>query len=133
MTTNTRVIDADTHIDETEDTWEYMAGEEASIKPFYAQSDQRNSAAGTGGHYWMIDGKRQRRRVRSDEATGTTREARELLDADVRLRQMDELGVDVHVIYPTVFLTEFTDTPEVELAVRRSYNRWLGDRTSQRL
>ncbi|PZC46659.1 MAG: putative metal-dependent hydrolase, TIM-barrel fold [Chloroflexi bacterium] len=131
MTTNVPVIDADTHIDETEATWEYMVGEEASLRPYYAQSENRDPATSTGGHYWMVDGKRQRRRVRSDEATRTTRDSRELLDVDVRLRHMDELGVDVHVIYPTLFITEFTDKPEVEFALRRSYNQWLGDRTGQ--
>ena len=128
MTTNVPVIDADTHIDETEATWEYMVGDEEALRPYYAQSENRNAATSTGGHYWMIDGKRQRRRVRSDEATRTTRESRELLDVDVRLRHMDELGVAVHVVYPTVFLTEFTDKPEVEFSLRRSYNQWLGER-----
>jgi predicted TIM-barrel fold metal-dependent hydrolase len=40
---------------------------------------------------------------------------------------MDELEVDVQVLYPTIFLRPFTRRPEVELAVTRSYNRWLVD------
>jgi predicted TIM-barrel fold metal-dependent hydrolase len=40
---------------------------------------------------------------------------------------MDELQVDVQVLYPTVFLRPFTTKPEVELALCRSYNRWLAD------
>lgn len=119
------VIDADTHVDETEDTWDCMAAEDACFKPTYARSTSGR------GHYWLIDGRRQRRRVRSDVNTGTTRATRELLDVPARLRHMDQLGVDVHVIYPTVFLTEFTTRPEVELALRRGYNRWLAGRTGE--
>jgi predicted TIM-barrel fold metal-dependent hydrolase len=40
---------------------------------------------------------------------------------------MDELAVDVQVLYPTFCLRPFTRRPELELAVARSYNRWLID------
>ena len=48
-------------------------------------------------------------------------------DIQARLKHMDGLGVDVQVLYPTIFLRPFTRRPEVELAVTRSYNRWLID------
>jgi predicted TIM-barrel fold metal-dependent hydrolase len=38
---------------------------------------------------------------------------------------MDELGVDIQVLYPTFCLRPFTRRPELELAIARSYNRWL--------
>jgi predicted TIM-barrel fold metal-dependent hydrolase len=41
---------------------------------------------------------------------------------------MDRMGVDVQVMYPTLSLVEVTERPEVALALRRSYNRWLADR-----
>jgi predicted TIM-barrel fold metal-dependent hydrolase len=40
---------------------------------------------------------------------------------------MDELNVDVQVLYPTFCLRPFTRRPELELALARSYNRWLID------
>jgi predicted TIM-barrel fold metal-dependent hydrolase len=40
---------------------------------------------------------------------------------------MDELGVDVQVLYPSVFLRPLTIRAEVELALCRSYNRWLAE------
>ncbi len=52
----------------------------------------------------MIDGKRQVRFIRSDKDSGTTVETRELLDVKARLKHMDELGTDIQVIYPTLFL-----------------------------
>jgi hypothetical protein len=78
--------------------------------------------------YWVIDGKRQLRFIRGDEETGTVVESRELLDVRVRLKHMDEIGTDIQVMYPTLFLMEATERPEVSTALRRSYNRWLADR-----
>ena len=46
-------------------------------------------------------------------------------DVAVRLKHMDELGVAIQVLYPTLFLIPLTPRPEVELALCRSYNRWL--------
>lgn len=127
-----KVIDADTHVDETEDTWEFVQGEDARYKPIYQTSEHFDPSRPLGsGHYWVIDGRRQRRRVRSDEVTKTTKGTRELQDVDSRLRHMDQLGVDVHVIYPTMFCTGFTDKPDVELATKNAYNRWLADRTGR--
>jgi predicted TIM-barrel fold metal-dependent hydrolase len=40
---------------------------------------------------------------------------------------MDEIGTDVQVLYPTLFLRPITERPDVELALCRSYNRWLAD------
>jgi predicted TIM-barrel fold metal-dependent hydrolase len=50
--------------------------------------------------------------------------ARELVDVAGRLRHMDELGVDLHVIYPSI-LSPFTDRPETELAITHGQNRQL--------
>ena len=125
-----RIIDADTHIDETDDTWEYMQGADLPFKPtttYPANPDPKLPPA----RYWMIDGRRQIRFVRSDVDSGTTVETRELLDVQKRLKHMDELGTDTQVIYPTLFLMEATEKPEISAAMRRSYNRWLGDRCSQ--
>jgi predicted TIM-barrel fold metal-dependent hydrolase len=40
---------------------------------------------------------------------------------------MDEIGTDVQVLYPTLFLRPVTDNPLIELALCRSYNRWMAD------
>src|SRR5262249_2162967 len=39
-------------------------------------------------------------------------------------------GVDVHVIFPTFFLSLELLNPLAELALTRSYNRWLAERTA---
>ncbi|HEU4341404.1 MAG TPA: amidohydrolase family protein [Candidatus Binatia bacterium] len=125
-----RIIDADTHVDETEDTWEYMQQDELQFKPTtqYPANPNPNLPP---TRYWLIDGKRQLRFIRGDEESGTVVEARELLDVQTRLKHMDELGTDLQVMYPTLFLMEATERPEVSIALRRSYNRWLADRCGQ--
>ena len=40
---------------------------------------------------------------------------------------MDELSVDIQVIYPTVFIFPTARRAEVDLALCRSYNRWMAD------
>ena len=125
-----RIIDADTHVDETEATWEYMQGDDLQFKPTTAYPANRNPEL-VPTRYWLIDGRRQLRFIRNDNESGTVVESRELLDVGVRLKHMDELGTDIQVLYPTLFLMEATERPEVSTALRRSYNRWLADRCGQ--
>ena len=124
------IIDADTHIDETDATWEFMTGNDLPYKPATTFPTNPNPNL-PPARYWMIDGKRQIRFIRNDRDSGTTVETRELLDVPARLKHMDELGTDTQVIYPTLFLMEATDKPEINTAMRRSYNRWLGERCMQ--
>ena len=46
-------------------------------------------------------------------------------DVQARLAHMDALGIDVQVLYPTVFLRPALRTRDAELALIKSYNRWL--------
>ena len=123
-------IDADTHVDETEATWEYLRDFEQEFKPT-TQYPPRPDPKRNPVRYWLIDGHRQIRFVRDDGNTRTTVETRELLDVAKRLRDMDEMGTEVQVLYPTLFLMEATERAEVSLALRRSYNRWLADRCAE--
>ncbi|HTF94194.1 MAG TPA: amidohydrolase family protein, partial [Verrucomicrobiae bacterium] len=124
------IIDADTHIDETEATWEYLREFEQEYKPI-TQYPSRVDPSKNPSRYWLVDGHRQMRFVRDDNNTRTTVETRELLDVQKRLRDMDAMGTEVQVLYPTLFLMEATERPEVSTALRRSYNRWLADRCGE--
>jgi predicted TIM-barrel fold metal-dependent hydrolase len=128
------VIDADTHVDECEATWSYMTAAEARYKPVTVvpQEEMAEGAVRPGySRNWLIDGHLNVRRIRDDVRTGTTREARELHDVQARLDRMDELGVDIHVMYPTVFLHYITANPAIQSALCKSYNRWLADRSAE--
>lgn len=126
------IIDADTHVDETEATWEYMPPEDERFKPVVELYPNPDAAPDRPElRDWVVEGVRTRRVVRNDVKSGTRIEARELLDVDARLRHMDELGTEIQVIYPTFFLHVPASTPEAQIALARSYNRWLADRCAE--
>ena len=62
----------------------------------------------------------------ANAGAATPREYRELEDIDGRLRHMDQLGIDIQVLYPSI-LTTIAEHPEVEAALWRAYNRWMAD------
>jgi predicted TIM-barrel fold metal-dependent hydrolase len=110
-------IDADAHVIETDETWQYM--EPAERKAL------SKAVSASGDDLWVVEGRVfvRRRNVGAD----TTVDAQEMRDIKGRLRHMDALGIDVQVLYPSLFLIPITDRPETEVAMYRSYNRWLAD------
>ena len=116
------IIDADAHVLESEHTWDYMLDSERQFRPKIVPTPNDDDS---GGESWLVDGRLhgKARNVGGD----TPRESREMADIAARIHHMDELDVDIQVLYPTIFLRPFTSRPEVELALARSYNRWLAD------
>jgi len=103
------VIDADAHVIETARTWDYLEPSEQKYRPLlYSSPDNATS------QYWMMDGKICGRRFPTlsegelktlSEKTGRNMEtplvARELDDVNLRLKHMDELGIDIQVLHNT--------------------------------
>jgi len=112
-------IDADTHVIETEHTWDYMDDSESQFRPILI------SPQGGKGYYWLIDGRifSTRTNINRHIPAATL----EMRDIEARLKHMDELQVDIQVLYPSLFLRPLTSQPEVEAALCRSYNRWLAE------
>lgn len=129
-------VDADTHVDECEETWSYWPNSMSDVRPaemVFRDGQQPDYVGGADRPPRLglfIDGRIFSRRVRSDEATSTTVGTRELYDVPGRVKDMDALGVDVQVIFPSTLLEEVTRRPEIEIALCESYNRWLADRCS---
>ncbi len=123
-----RIIDADTHIDETRSDLGSTTPEEQGFKPTKGSAPHPDPSH-PPVPYWLIDGHKERRSARTDAKSKTTVETRELLDVEARLRHMDELGTEIQVIYPTLFISDpAVRRGRVESALTRSYNRWLADR-----
>ena len=119
------IIDADTHVDETEETWEYLLPSERAFRPTCVTDDH------DGKRYWLIDGSRFLRIPRTFDRTGMAVEAGELRDIPARLADMDRLGTEVQVLYPTLLLLAPARRPEVDRAIRGAYNRWVAERCDQ--
>jgi predicted TIM-barrel fold metal-dependent hydrolase len=125
-----KIIDADTHVDESESTWMGLADGYSQYMPVTVTPNAGNAEAGENSfrsRWWLVEGRLQPRAVR-DDATHPPRERRELEDVPGRLRHMDEMGVDVQVIFPTFFIRYGTNNPEAEYALTTTYNRWLADK-----
>jgi predicted TIM-barrel fold metal-dependent hydrolase len=120
-------IDADTHVIETERTWDYLDGADAKFRPMLVAPTAPDAP---DQDFWVIDGHLFPGR-KSNIGLDIPAESREMADIQGRLRHMDALGVDRQVLYPTIFIFPLTSRPDVDVALCRSYNRWLADISAQ--
>jgi predicted TIM-barrel fold metal-dependent hydrolase len=138
------VFDADTHIAESEAMWSLIEEEMYPRRPVLVKIPddtwykERNA-------FWLIDGEifpkpagkasfslitpsaQKKESGRGDIHLGV----RELTDPLARLKDMDKLGVDMQVIYPTLFLVYLTDDPKLEVTLCRAYNRFVAGACSK--
>jgi predicted TIM-barrel fold metal-dependent hydrolase len=123
------IIDADTHVDESEETWaELENGPYARHIPATV-TVQPQEAARIGldivtSRSWLVEGRLQNRAVR-DEVNHPPRVRRELEDVPGRLAHMSQMGVDVQVVFPTFFIRYVSLNADAEFALTSAYNRWL--------
>ena len=110
-------IDADAHVIESEESWSYINDEK--LRPFLV------TPGGGRPQNWLVDGRVFHRGVNFDRHLPI--EICEMRDIKSRLKHMDELEIDVQVLYPSLFLRPLTAKAEVENALCRSYNQWLVD------
>lgn len=113
-----RTIDSDAHVIETPFTWEFMAESERMHAPFSVTRED-------GPEYWVVDNRLHPKN--NNVGANTSADQREMRDLDARLKHMDELEVDVQVLYPTLMLRPYTHSRPTELAMCKSYNRWLAE------
>ena len=134
------VLDADTHIAESEAMWSFVEKEMYPRRPILARIpddtwyQERNA-------FWLIDGEifpkpagkasfslitpsaQKKESGRGDIHLGV----RELTDPAARIKDMDKMGVEIQVIFPTLFLVYLTDDPQLDVALCRAYNRFVAD------
>lgn len=132
------VIDADTHIAEPEAMWKFFDGDMYPRRPVLT-SIADDTLYGARNRFWLIDGnifpkpsgKGGFRLVTPAAASSESERddslvaSREITDVDVRLKDMDRLGIATQVIYPTLFLIHLTDDVDLEVALCKAYNRYM--------
>jgi len=132
---STLVVDSDAHVVETEQTWEYLDASEKQYRPrLFGSPDDPTT------QYWVLGDKvlgfrfptlTEQQLNELSEKTGrpmqTPQEARELQDVQLRLDHLDKLGVDVQVMYNTLWIEQVTDDAKAEIALCGSWNRWMAD------
>jgi uncharacterized protein len=124
-----KVIDADAHVIESEATWDYLTRAEREL----VESATLEGPDGSVRYGWKIDGRFQTAGSSSNDLAevSMTSEIRKLTDVEGRLRMMDDLGIDVQVIYPSLFLYNVSEDPAAEAALSRSYNRFVADQIAK--
>jgi predicted TIM-barrel fold metal-dependent hydrolase len=134
------VVDADTHIAESNHMWESIDREMYPRRPVVV-SVPDDTLYGPRNAFWLIDGNifprpNGRASFRLITPSASKHESvrgdihiacRELTDPQARLKDMDKLGVELQVIYPTLFLVYLTDDPALDVALCRAYNRYLAE------
>jgi predicted TIM-barrel fold metal-dependent hydrolase len=138
-----RLFDADAHVSLSPRMWEDLAAEYAVRRPRPVKaSDAADSGRYSSG--WMIDGRIIPRPTGRGAQPANTPSAileefgavpnrnefpigsRDLSDPQSRLRDMDRLGIDYQVLFPSTLYTRMTEDPGFEAALWRSYNRYMG-------
>ncbi|MGE5216315.1 MAG: amidohydrolase family protein [Chloroflexota bacterium] len=132
------IIDADTHISEGEAMWAMMDKEMFPRRPVLLKAPE-DTLYGPRNAFWLIDGnifpkpngKGSFRLITPSASKLETSRGdihlayREMTDIPGRLRDMDKLGVEIQVVFPTLFLIYITDDAALEIALSRAYNRFL--------
>jgi predicted TIM-barrel fold metal-dependent hydrolase len=125
-------IDADSHVVETEHTWDFLDIDDKRYRPEVipvpGKPDQK---------MWAIRGQKVGFHLPPGEGINVTRDVsgrRVALpdgasadDVETRLRLMDEIGVHTQVCHQTFWIEQVSEDPEVERALCRSWNRWVAD------
>ena len=130
-----QVIDADAHVVETERTWDYLDPSDQKYRPI-SVSDGGDPPR----HHWLVNGKIRGHTLavppqsllaeisrRSGRNVETPEGAREMDNIELRLQHMDQLGIDVQVLHNSMWIEQVADIPEIDVALCRSWNRWMGE------
>ncbi|MBM3485879.1 MAG: hypothetical protein FJX67_04505 [Alphaproteobacteria bacterium] len=138
-------IDADSHVYEVEETWDYLPKKFRHRRPIPITVPRDQAPyMGVDNAFWLVDGKAMQWTI----GPGTIQIGcpltsihagikefsvgnQSLMDVPARLRDLDRAGVDVQVIYSTLLFAPMTIDDEFETALQISYNRWLDDRCAE--
>ena len=129
------IVDADTHVLETEQTFAYLSKADEKYRPGVLRLEgQMSGDVALGNHakdFWLIDGQlygkhdlqKIENAAKGEIAPGTL----DMRDPKDRLAATDLQGVDVAVIYTSLFLVTSIGDANAELALTKSFNRWQAD------
>ena len=137
------IVDADAHVMEGEVTWDCLDPAYRRFRPL-ALPLEEDTYYGRFNAVWLIEGKvypKMAGRGLYIFATPPTSAlarsktvtigAQTMADVPARLADMDQLGIDVQVVLPTLFLAALTDDLGLEKALCQAYNRFMGEACAQ--
>lgn len=129
-------IDCDSHVLENEDTWSYLSASDLQYKPIKVALPEAPPGAVKRapappvsiwlvGDTWVtaapLNGNMRNNANTYEDGVGI------MTNNAGRIEDMDTLGIDVQLLLSTFFLGVELENPAAEIALSRSYNRWLAD------
>src|SRR5258706_5926416 len=134
-----KVFDPDARVEESEETF---ASPDAEDGPGVIEGAKRAFWLIEGGTFPRLSGKGvhtfgsphiRRDAGHVDPERRARVESQELRDPRARLQDMDHEGIEVSVVFPTMFLVwPLADSPAVARALGRSYNEWIAAKCAAR-
>ena len=139
------VVDADSHVMEIPQTWDYLDAEFQHRRPVVVRPEGTLPTMPHMDSWWLIDGQiHPRLWGRGTTVSGTPlsmtfarRKAfsvgsQGLTDIEARLRDMDAFGIQIQVLFSSILFHRLTEDPRFEAALMRSYNTWMAERCGER-
>jgi predicted TIM-barrel fold metal-dependent hydrolase len=125
-------IDADAHVEESTSTWEHLDGAWRTHRPVPVAFPE-DTCLGDFNAAWLIGGRIRHMggtptSARVASKKGVSIGSQELADVGARLCDLDRLGIDKQVVFPTLWLTCVAEDVALEAALARSYNAFMADR-----
>jgi len=137
------VFDADAHVMVSQRMWEDMPEPMRHRRPRPVRIDD-NEDLGNLESSWFVEGRLTPRHwgpgSQPANNPATTNPAfsgtglslpievgsRDLSQPELRLKDLDRLGIDYSVMYPSTIYATMSSDPELEAALYRSFNRYMG-------
>jgi predicted TIM-barrel fold metal-dependent hydrolase len=127
-----RVYDADAHVILTPEMWEDLPAEYIPFRPRPAVvQDSNDMGIFTSG--WFVDGRMEPHALgpglqpaNTPQWVGPQRDTHCLLDPAARIRDLDQMGIDIQFLFPSTLYARMTSDPGFEAALFKAYNRYMG-------
>jgi len=138
-------IDADSHVYEVEETWDFLPKKFRHRRPIPITVPQADAPyMGVDNSFWFVDGKAMQwtwgkgtiqigcpltsvHAHMKDFSIGN----QSLMDIPARLADLDRANVDVQVIYNTLLFAPLTEDDALQTALEISYNKWIEQRCNE--
>ncbi len=117
-------IDSDAHVRESDKTWEYFDPGERHLAPKELGGNWQIGDLFSGGPFDPDATPEEYHRLFPNGSA-------DLSDPDARIRRMDDLGVDVQILFSTWWIGSDVFDPIHEAALARSWNRWMAEATDR--
>lgn len=138
-------IDADSHVYEVEETWDFLPKKYRHRRPIPITVPSEDAPyMGVDNSFWFVDGKA----MQWTWGKGTIQIGcpltsihahlkefsignQSLMDVPARIADLDRVGIDSQVIYSTLLFAPLTEDDAFETALTVSYNKWIEQRCAE--